>query len=88
MEVVHGLINLINIELAMNLLHGFARLVHHRKGLPIDIRCLNRIYLLFESSYLSGRLVQCMFVLLFAPKSSPCGYCRLLANLQALGLHL
>jgi hypothetical protein len=43
---VHCLINLINVELAMNLLHSFTRTFHSSKSLSVDIRRFNRVYLL------------------------------------------
>lgn len=46
-KYIHRLINLVDIEFPMYLLHGFASTLHRCKGFFIDIRRLDRVYLLF-----------------------------------------
>lgn len=50
----------------MNLLHGLACLLHCRQRLPVDIRRLDRVDLLFQSPYLRLRLLLGMLVSLLA----------------------
>ncbi len=63
---IHRLIHLINIKLAMDLLHSLTRTFHCSKGLSIDIRRLDRVYLLFQGRYLGSRLLEGMLMLLLS----------------------
>lgn len=67
---IHCLVNLINIEFAMDLLHSLARALHSRKSLSVDIRRLDRVYLLLQGRYLGGRLFKSMLMLLLSSQGS------------------
>ena len=60
----------------MYLLHSLTSTLHRCEGLSIDIRRLDRIYLLFQSRDLGSCLFESVFVLLLAFESSSRGCCR------------
>lgn len=64
---IHGLVNFIDVKLAVDLCHGFTGLRHGIKGLLIDVRRFDGIYLLLESRYLGSRLLKRVLVLLLPP---------------------
>ena len=47
-EHIHSLIDLIDIELAVDLLHSLASLLHSKKCLAVDIRGFDTIDLLLQ----------------------------------------
>lgn len=67
---VHCLVNFVNVELAVDLLHSLARALHSRKSLSVNVRCLNRVYLLLQGCYLGSRLFKGMLMLLLSSEGS------------------
>ena len=47
-EHIHSLIDFIDIELAVDLLHSLASLLHSKKRLAVDIRGFNTVDLLLQ----------------------------------------
>lgn len=70
----HCLIHLLRCELAVNLLHSLASLLHRQQGLVIDVGGFDRIDLCLERLYLCQRLFLRVFVCLFTSKGSFGGY--------------
>lgn len=54
---VHGLIDFVYCQLAMNLFHSLACLLHGGKGLPVDVGGLDGVDLLLQGAYLRNGLV-------------------------------
>lgn len=69
-EHPHCLIHLLWCELAVDMLHGLASLLHSQQGLVVDIGRLNRVDLRFQGLYLRQCLFLRVFVGLFASQGS------------------
>lgn len=68
----------------MNLLHGLACLLHRRQRLPVDIRRLDRVDLLFQRPYLRLCLLLGVLVGLLALQRCLGRYCSLSALFEIL----
>ena len=64
---VHGLVHLLGRQLAVDVLHGLAGALHGRQGLAVDVGRLDGVDLLLQRRYLRHRLLQVVFMGLFAP---------------------
>lgn len=70
----------------MDLLHSLARTFHSRKSLSVDIRRLDRVYLLLQGRYLGGCLFKSMLMLLLSSQGSLGRYIEVLATFQTTPL--
>lgn len=70
---LHYLVDLIYGHCAVDLLHGFAGILHGQQSLLIDIRRLDGVDLVFQHGDLSRGLFERVLVGFFALERRPCG---------------
>lgn len=66
----------------MNLRHSITCALHRREGLSIDVRRLDRVYLLLQCRYLGGSLLESVLMLLLSSKRGLCSYNNVSAEVQ------
>lgn len=74
MTGVHGLVDLLDRQSTVNLLHGLAGLLHRLERLLVDVGRFDRVDLLLERRDLSRGLFEGMFVLFLSFQRRSCRY--------------
>jgi hypothetical protein len=67
---VHGLVDLVDGQAAVDFLHGLAGVLHGLKRLLVDVGRLDVVNFALERHYLALRLLQGVLVLLLTPQGS------------------
>ena len=69
---IHYFIHLINCQFAVDLFHGVTGVLHGKESFLVDVCRLDGIDLIFEHRYLSGGLLEGVFMGFLAFESGSC----------------